>query len=287
MSKARVLHILLRHFKAFLDNPVTYTEESFFTYDAEHAIRAWFIWTVFLLILLPLIRYLTLKLVRTFLPPNRGKLPDDLVPKSKFRTVLSFINAIWAIIMWGAYPTMYRESGPLFLCFWGYAFECVFFSFTMFPRYRNLVRFAMSFLVWPVHSTILMADFGYVFYGIMFWRWEYELVHFAPLTFQWLFMLSNMHEYDDDVNYLTSGYFGTAWALLSGVLITMLYQNISQPVEVYKREMQYMFMFATLGVSLAEYITMLIWTIARAVWLSYLADEKVRQFYHQTYKKNV
>jgi signal transduction histidine kinase len=124
-----------------------------------------------------------------------------------------------------------------------------------------------------------MANFGYVFYGIIFFRWEYELVHFAPPIFLWIFMLTNMHEYDDSVNYLTKGYLATAWALLSGVLFTMMYQHISMPVEVYKNEMRYMFMFATVGVSLAEYVTMIIWSFARAIWLQFLADEKVRQFY--------
>lgn len=278
-QKKAVLDIILSHIDRFGDDPVGYTKKSFYTYDPEHAIRAWFIWSIFMLAFIPILRYITLKIIRLALPPNRGKLPDELLPSSKIRTTLTFINGVWALIMWGAYPTMYRESGPLFLCYWAYAFQCVFFLFTVFPRYRSLVRFGMGFIVWPVHSTALMANFGYVFYGIIFFRWEYELVHFAPPIFLWIFMLTNMHEYDDSVNYLTKGYLATAWALLSGVLFTMMYQHISMPVEVYKNEMRYMFMFATVGVSLAEYVTMIIWSFARAIWLQFLADEKVRQFY--------
>jgi hypothetical protein len=279
MPKKEVLDVLLEHFEAFVNDPVEYTTESFLTYDATHAISCWLIYSVFMLFFIPILRYITLKFVRLILPINRGKLPDELVPKNKLRTVMTFINGVWTLIMWGAYPTMYRESGPLFLCYWAYALQCVFFLFTAFPRYRSLVRFGMSFIVWPVHSTAVMANFGYVFYGIIFFRWEYELVHFAPPIFLWLFMLTNMHEYDDDVNYLTKGYWSTTWGLLSGVFLTMLYQQLSQPVEVYKNEMRYMFLFATVGVSLAEYISMVVWSIARGIWLRYFAEEKVRQFY--------
>ncbi|KAL0489680.1 nicotinate phosphoribosyltransferase [Acrasis kona] len=263
----------------WLNEASGFIQKSFYTYDAENAIRAFLMWTVFLMLILQPLRFVTLKFVRTFLPPNRQKLPDELVPRSRGRTLFAIFYGVWTMVMIVGYPNLYRLSGPLFLCYWAFTFSTIFCIFTAFPRYRSFKRFAMSFLVWPVHSTSIMANFGYVYYGIMTFRWEYEVVHFAPPLLLWMFMLTNMHEYDDSVNYLTNGFWSTAWALLSGLFFTAAYQQFSMPVVVYRNEMRNMFLLATVGISSVEYITLIIWSATRAIWLKFFASKEVKMFY--------
>lgn len=263
---------------------IRFTVDSFTIFDAEHANRMFVLWTAALLIFITIVRPPLIKLFRKLLPYGREPLPDSLLPKSSFRKALNLFHVVWTLVMMAALPAITRRSGSPYLCYWAFAAQAFFGLITIVPHYRRIRRFALTYLIWPVHATMVMANFGYVFYGFMTDAWDYHMVHFFPPLMLWLYVLTHIYEYDDAVNLITKGFLSMYWLLISGLVITTIYQNYVQPVEVYEDEMRYMFLFASIGISIVELITGLIFTAAHGMWLHYFASAAVKQFYRTNAK---
>ncbi len=256
-----------------------YVVDSFTVLDAEHANRMFVLWTLALLLFIAIFRPLLLKLFRKILPPSREPLPDSLVPKSTLRRAFNLLHVVWTMVMLVSIPAITRRSGAPYLCYWAFVVQALFGAVTIVPHYRRVRRFAMTYLMWPVHATMVMANFGYVFYGFITYAWDYHMVHFLPPVLLWTYFLIHIYEYDDSVNLISKGFASTYWLLISGLCITTVYQNYVQPVEVYEDEMRYMFLLASVGVSVVELLTAIIFTLARAVWLKHFASSDIKEFY--------
>jgi ABC-type multidrug transport system fused ATPase/permease subunit len=269
------------------EDVISFVVNSFTIFDAEHANRMFVLWSIALLIFIAVFRPITLRIIRKIIPIGfKKKLPDHLIPNSPIYRVMSFLHMMTTFVFLSSVVPITRRSGSPYLCYWAFMAQTIFCTLTMIPRYRSIRRFAMSVLFWPTNATQLMANFGYIYYGFVTYEWDYHLVHFLPPCVLWTFMLVNIYEYDDQVNALTKGFWGTFWLLISGLCVTTVYQNYFHVVEVYENQMQYMFLFASVGISTMQFLFSIIGTIIHAIWIKKFASDEVKNFY-KIHKKKI
>jgi hypothetical protein len=198
------------------------------------------------------------------------------LPTSWWRSVFESLNFLWAVLSIIITMPYSRLTGATtFLCFWSW---CTMMFITVpvgLSNNRTLRRFVIKYIFWFSYGVMATANWAYFYYNFYNQQWDYLAIHMGPPLWAFLFVLVNIHEFDDDVNPLQANPFVFSFLITYYLACIATWRHFNIPHIVYSMfHMDNLYFYGTVFPIAVNFGSLFVFCLARVIYVRLNGKQK-------------